>query len=227
MNPAVSKPDPAAIEESFARRYQNLDAARAYDRDRFESESAKQRRDRNTQQAILRALREPGGIRSVLDLPCGTGRLTRLLLEAGFEYTGADQSEAMLTVAREKTSDLAGVSLVTADAAHLHFAEDSFDCVVCVRFLNLFPSEMRQPMLREMRRVSRRFLLAESRYSRELTWWRPLAAALRAKSREHYELDRVYWRDLAETGWKIHRLHHFKSRGLFSSTRVVTMLEKA
>ncbi len=223
----MSQPDPESIEQTFAQRYRNLDAARAYDRDRFESESAKQRRDQNTQQAILRALREPGTIRSVLDLPCGTGRLTRLLIEAGFQYTGADQSEAMLTVAREKLATLTEAALVTADATHLQFEADSFDCIVCVRFLNLFPSEMRLPMLREMRRVSRRFLLAESRYTRELTWWRPLAAALRARSREHYELDRAFWRDLAETGWKIHRLHHFKSRGVISSTRVVTMLEKA
>jgi ubiquinone/menaquinone biosynthesis C-methylase UbiE len=223
----MSAPDPASIEQTFSQRYRNLEAARAYDRDRFQSESAKQLRDHNTQQAILRALREPGTIHSVLDLPCGTGRLTRLLVEGGFQYTGADQSEAMLTVAREKFSDLPGANLVTSDASHLQFADNSFDCVVCVRFLNLFPSEMRLPMLREMRRVSRRFLLAESRYSRELTWWRPLAAALSSRSREHYELDQSFWRDLAATGWKIHRLHHFKSRGFLSSTRVVTMLEKA
>ena len=222
----MSAPDPASIEQTFSHRYRNLDAARAYDRDRFQSESAKQRRDHNTQQAILRALREPGTIQSVLDLPCGTGRLTQLLIEGGFQYTGADQSEAMLTVAREKFSDLPGANLVTADASHLQFADNSFDCVVCVRFLNLFPSEMRKPMLREMRRVSRRFLLAESRYSRELTWWRPLAAAVSARSREHFELDQSFWRDLMDTGWRIHRLHHFKSRGFLSSTRVVTMLEK-
>lgn len=227
MNVPEITPDPATIEETFDKRYRNLEAARAYDRDRFENEGAKQKRDRNTRQAILRALREPGSIRSVLDLPCGTGRLTRLLMEAGFQYTGADQSEAMLTVAREKVSDFPDAPLIIADATGLPFADDSFDCVVCVRFLNLFPSAMRQPMLREMRRVSRRFLLAESRYSRELTWWRPLAAALSRRSREHYVLDQALWKDFAETGWKLHRLHHFKSRGIFSSTRVVTMLEKA
>ena len=223
----IDKPDADSIEQSFDRRYRNLEAARAYDHDRFQSSPAKQRRDRNTQQAILRALREPGTIRSVLDLPCGTGRLTRLLIEGGFDYTGADQSEAMLTVAREKAAGLPGVRLVIADAARLEFPDASFDCVVCTRFLNLFPPEMRRPMLAEMRRVSRRFLLAESRYTRELAWWRPIAAALRAKAREHYELDRSYWRDLAETGWRVHRLHLFKSRGWLSSTRLVTLLEKA
>jgi SAM-dependent methyltransferase len=219
--------DPATVEKTFDERYRNLEAARAYDRDRFQDEPAKRRRDRNTQEAILRALREPGTIRSVLDLPCGTGRLTRLLVEGGFEYTGADQAEAMLTVAREKCADLPGLRLLTADASRLPFGDASFDGIVSVRFLNLFPSDLRLPFLAEMRRVSRRFLLAESRYSRELAWWRPLAAAVRAKSREHYELDKAFWKDMAAGGWKVYRLHHFKSRGPLSSTRMVAMFEKA
>lgn len=219
--------DPATLEQTFDERYRNLEAARAYDRDRFGDEPAKQKRDRNTQQAILQTLQAPGTVRTVLDLPCGTGRLTRLLVDAGFDYTGVDQSEAMLTVAREKVVGRPGVRLMTGDATRLPFEDASFDAVVCVRFLNLFPSELRRPMLQEMRRVSRRFLLAESRYSRELTWWRPLAAALSARAREHYRLDQALWKDLADTGWKIHHLHHFKSRGLLSSTRVVALLEKA
>ena len=37
----------------------------------------------------------------VLELGCGTGRLTRLLAEAGYDMIGVDNSEAMLAVARE------------------------------------------------------------------------------------------------------------------------------
>lgn len=214
------------VERTFDRRYRSLGSAQAYDRDRFDDEPAKRRRDRKTQQAILRTLQEPGTIRTILDIPCGTGRLTRLIKEAGFDYIGADQSEAMLAVAREKLADLPGLRLVTADAARLQFDTDSFDCVVCVRFLNLFPSELRLPMLREMHRVSRRFLLVESRYSRELTWWRRLAAAFSRKQREHYRLDVAFWNDMAKTEWAIHRLHHFKSRGFLSTTRLITLFRK-
>lgn len=44
------------------------------------------------------------GIRDglVLDLGCGTGTLTRLLAERGFEMTGLDNSAEMLEIAREK-----------------------------------------------------------------------------------------------------------------------------
>ena len=40
----------------------------------------------------------------VLDLACGTGSLTKLLAEAGYEMIGVDGSEDMLAVAAEKTA---------------------------------------------------------------------------------------------------------------------------
>ena len=42
----------------------------------------------------------------VLDLACGTGSLTKLLGQAGYEMIAADLSPEMLTVAREKCSGL-------------------------------------------------------------------------------------------------------------------------
>lgn len=40
--------------------------------------------------------------RSVLDLACGTGAMSVLLAKSGYEVTGVDMSEEMLTVASEK-----------------------------------------------------------------------------------------------------------------------------
>ena len=39
----------------------------------------------------------------VLDLGCGTGTMTRLMTEAGYDLIGVDGSEEMLMIAREKT----------------------------------------------------------------------------------------------------------------------------
>lgn len=44
--------------------------------------------------------------RSVLDLACGTGAMSLLLAKAGYEVTGVDMSEEMLTVAMDKTMEL-------------------------------------------------------------------------------------------------------------------------
>ena len=48
--------------------------------------------------------RQVGG--AVLELACGTGRVTLSLAEAGLEVTGLDSSEGMLSMARRKASSL-------------------------------------------------------------------------------------------------------------------------
>ena len=41
----------------------------------------------------------------ILDLGCGTGKMTRLLTEAGYDMIGVDNSEEMLEIAREAEYD--------------------------------------------------------------------------------------------------------------------------
>ena len=48
----------------------------------------------------------PGEFGMLLDLCCGTGTLTRILAERGYEMIAADASEEMLMQAREKCGDL-------------------------------------------------------------------------------------------------------------------------
>ena len=45
---------------------------------------------------------DPDGVRSVLDLCCGTGRLAGELVARGYWVVGADASDAMLVLARER-----------------------------------------------------------------------------------------------------------------------------
>ena len=49
---------------------------------------------------ILRQYGITGGL--ALDLGCGTGKMTELLAEAGFDMIGVDNSEDMLELAMEK-----------------------------------------------------------------------------------------------------------------------------
>lgn len=44
----------------------------------------------------------------VLELGCGTGKMTRLLAQAGYDMIGVDSSEEMLQIAREQEWDKAG-----------------------------------------------------------------------------------------------------------------------
>ena len=43
-------------------------------------------------------------VRTVLDLACGTGNMTAVLTERGYELIGVDDSPDMLAVAREKAA---------------------------------------------------------------------------------------------------------------------------
>ena len=47
-------------------------------------------------------------VRTVLDLACGTGELTAILTERGYEMIGVDASPDMLSQARQKAEDLTG-----------------------------------------------------------------------------------------------------------------------
>jgi SAM-dependent methyltransferase len=66
--------------------------------------------------------------RCVLDMGCGTGRLTRDLAARGHRATGADPAEAMLTVARRRPGG-DRVTWVATDAAGLSL-DARFDLIV-------------------------------------------------------------------------------------------------
>jgi SAM-dependent methyltransferase len=82
---------------------------------------------------------------TVLDLACGTGRVSRLLARKGYEVTGVDASEEMIEVAKKNTPD-GGVKYVCQRAEYLSLGR-RFDLVVSLfDSLNyiLDPDELRQ-----------------------------------------------------------------------------------
>lgn len=64
----------------------------------------------------------------VLDLACGTGSLTKLLSERGYDMIGADASDTMLNVARQKCPDSL---LLLQDMRELELY-GTVDAVVCM-----------------------------------------------------------------------------------------------
>lgn len=67
----------------------------------------------------------------VLELACGTGEVTRLLLSLGHEVTALDFSEAMLAVARRKHAGAERLRFLLADAENTMEPDESYDAVVC------------------------------------------------------------------------------------------------
>jgi predicted TPR repeat methyltransferase len=71
---------------------------------------------------------DPDGVRSVLDLCCGTGLLAGELVTRGYRVVGVDASDAMLTLARERLGPEVVLRRMTLpDLA----VEGVFDAAVC------------------------------------------------------------------------------------------------
>ncbi|MDQ5895710.1 MAG: hypothetical protein QG596_1971 [Actinomycetota bacterium] len=100
--------------------------------------------------AFVRELMNEG---SILDVGCGTGVLAGRLAAAGYEVTGVDPSEGML-------SHVAGVAprieAVLGDATSLPFEDGRFDLTMCVAVMHhVADPGMVRESLGEMVRVTR------------------------------------------------------------------------
>jgi ubiquinone/menaquinone biosynthesis C-methylase UbiE len=150
--------------------YRSSQVAEDYDFHRFSSPE-RQKRNKRKWAAITAALREATGVRTILDLPCGTGRFTGALAREGFEIVGSDISLEMLQKAatQEKQNKAEGQratirGYVQANAEHLPLRNDSLDCVVSIRFMMHVDPVTRVRMLREFHRVSRRWVIVDYRH---------------------------------------------------------------
>jgi len=145
--------------------YRSSQVADDYDFHRF-STPERQKRNARKWAAIKSALRGTTGVRTILDLPCGTGRFTGALAREGFEIVGSDISLEMLRKAASipDGQQQAIRGYVQANAEHLPLRDDSLDCVVCIRFMMHVDPATRVRMLREFHRVSRRWVIVDYRH---------------------------------------------------------------
>jgi 2-polyprenyl-3-methyl-5-hydroxy-6-metoxy-1,4-benzoquinol methylase len=105
----------------------------SYDAVRYRKESMR-RRGQMESDFILNSIR-PGS--RVLELGCGTGRITTLLLGAAESVTAVDISGEMLKVLRSKLGILSNLELIESDLFQLEdrLSLRTFDTVVCMRML--------------------------------------------------------------------------------------------
>jgi len=168
----------------------------------------RQRRNARKWRAIQRALEKTTGVRSVLDLPCGTGRFTGDLAGSGLNVIGGDISLQMMREAAvsRRLEDACILGYVQADAEALPFPEEFVDCVVSIRFMFHVDPVTRRRILREMGRISRRWLVVDYRHrysARWVLWQLRHALGLLRQTPE-----RVSWKDLRsefhDAGLRIH-----------------------
>ncbi len=110
---------------------------------------------------FIRSLRKYGmkvapgrrGLR-VLEVGCGTGTNLEMYCRRGSEVYGIDMSPTMLQAAKTKLGEDA--MLILGDASDMPFDDDYFDLAIAMLTLHEMPAGMRDPVIREMKRVLKR-----------------------------------------------------------------------
>lgn len=120
-------------------------------------------RDEHEKDSLIKALRYfPKGAH-ILDLPCGSGRLTKILLSSGYNVTAADVSPVMLKIAErniniyrfEEKIQSQEVQFRMVDIRNTGFNDNEFDGVICYRLFHHFSdADTRKKAMAELQRIS-------------------------------------------------------------------------
>ncbi|MBF0395184.1 MAG: class I SAM-dependent methyltransferase [Desulfobacterales bacterium] len=92
----------------------------------------------------------------LLDIPCGTGVLGKLLHQFPFRIVASDISAEMMAIARTEYPVSKLVSCIQADVTNTPFLRRSFECVITIGFLHRVPWEIKRNTLREIAELSNR-----------------------------------------------------------------------
>ncbi|MBL8804732.1 MAG: class I SAM-dependent methyltransferase [Planctomycetes bacterium] len=139
--------------ERVSNKWQAAHAGEHYRGPRFGSRRARER----DPGLIAALLARCDGVETVLDSPCGAGRLTQALAPRCRTLISADVSAAMLAAFEDSPAP----RRVQASLAALPFRDRAFDAVVCCRFLHhLHEPESLERAAAELARVARRYVIA-------------------------------------------------------------------
>ena len=99
----------------------------------------------------------------VLDCPVGTGRFITIYRHLKITGTGVDISEEMLELAIKKNKG-GVIDLAVGEATDIQCSENEYDCAVCVRFLDLIDQDAMRQVMKELARVSKRWIICTIRF---------------------------------------------------------------
>ena len=124
--------------------------------DQLAGDRRKLRIDRIEQQIVADLVRELAPGATVLDVPCGNGRMTQLLDRADLSVIAMDFAHEMLKAMELRKIDGRGSCRVQGDVIHLPLPDKSVDLVVNMRLMHhIADPAMQGRMYRQLARVTR------------------------------------------------------------------------
>jgi ubiquinone/menaquinone biosynthesis C-methylase UbiE len=134
--------------------YQKMGVAQQYDELRF-SNLLGRLVDRLEKDAILELIPNQVKTKLVIDIPCGTGRMTEMLANGDCYVVGVDVSKSMLLVAKGRLKENANVDLVLCDAEQLPFKDNVSNLILSARLMGHVPPFIRAKIIGEFSRVTK------------------------------------------------------------------------
>jgi ubiquinone/menaquinone biosynthesis C-methylase UbiE len=146
--------------------WQSSKVAEAYDARRFKSLGGRlyDWQEKKAIGNLLKLAEQRERVHEVLEMASGTGRISEVLANRGYTLTCGDVSREMQDVARRRLAN-GNVRFKILDICDIAEPDDAFDCVCAFRLFQHLTSEERARALREMARVSRRFVLVNVMYT--------------------------------------------------------------
>jgi ubiquinone/menaquinone biosynthesis C-methylase UbiE len=189
--------------------YTKAEVAATYDAQRFRGPigSVVNRLEKSS---LRRALGRLPRRERTLEVACGSGRMTRVLLESGYPTVATDISAAMIAEARHALpADARFRGYALCDSSHLPFGADSFDALVSFRFLAHLPTRVRAQVLAEVARVTRTSVVLSAQTPWSLKFLYRYLFRLRDPIDPPYALSpRALGREAARVGLRLASIHH-------------------
>jgi ubiquinone/menaquinone biosynthesis C-methylase UbiE/uncharacterized protein YbaR (Trm112 family) len=149
-------PDTSA---AYQENYQGTARAAGYNQ-KYEREFWKRMSTRREHRLLRRHLLALGRCHRLLDIPSGGGRLSAQIAPATDLLIEADIAIGQVLYGRQRSAHTVPQIWMTASAFHIPLRDSSIDGAVCVRLCHHLPSaEERERLVRELLRVSRRFVI--------------------------------------------------------------------
>jgi SAM-dependent methyltransferase len=153
--------DAAATSAAYARQYEALDEAARYNA-MYGGRATKRATTGREARLIQRHLLSQPPCRTILDLPCGGGRLSPAIAAAAPDATivEADIGLGQVRYARDHRLPGERQVFITASGFHIPIRDGGVDAVVCVRLFHHLPAAAEQTrLLDELLRVAGRFVI--------------------------------------------------------------------
>jgi ubiquinone/menaquinone biosynthesis C-methylase UbiE len=162
----------------------SIDEARHYEEHRFQRRGRTRRLDRWEKRIAQRMFDLAGQESHIVDVPCGPGRFVPVFGGAR-KLTLADLSPHAVEVCRERTRGMPHVEVFESDVRSLPLEAASADLCFCMRLFHHFrDDDARRAALRELARVSKRYVVVSFYNARSLRFLR--RRLLRRKIRGNY-----------------------------------------